>query len=148
MEQFNFMHEIIDVFWNNEEFTNDIDYSLPAFSKRIIIKFNNNDEEFDPEKNYANMYSQNNNVKPFIDYIKKSNDNRKKFTELVTGTKFYDGLIKIFVNSSERDDKKPYVAHTCFQSIDIYPTPETNTININSLVLQINAELKSSDVRN
>ena len=70
---------------------------------------------------------------------------RIKFTELVTGTKFYDGLIKIFVNN-EKGFKKPYIAHTCFQNIDIYPT--TETINKNSLVLQINTDLESSKVNN
>jgi len=90
------------------------------------------------------MYSQNNNVKPFIDYIKESDKNRIKFTELVTGTKFYDGLINIFVNDVVSE--KPFVAHTCFQSIDIYRTPET--INKNSLVRQINFELRSLGVAN
>ena len=73
-------------------------------------------------------------------------ENRIKFTELVTGTKFYDGLIKIFVFNSERYDKKPYVAHTCFQNIDIYPTAET--LNKNGLVLQINTDLQRSQVHN
>ncbi len=143
MEQFKLMQKFIQENWN-ENFTNYIDYSLPAFSKRITIKFNNNFEQFNPNKNYTNMYSKNNNVKPFIDYIKESDENRIKFTELVTGTKFYDGLIKIIVNNSERDDKKPYVAHTCFQNIDIYPT--TETIKKNGLVVQINTDLERTEL--
>ena len=141
MEQFKFMQKFIQENWN-DNFTNDIDYSLPAFSKRIIIKFNNKDEEFNINKNYTNMYSQNNNVKPFIDYIKESDENRKNFTELVTGTKFYDGLIKILVFDVESEN--PYLAHTCFQSIDIFRT--LGTINKNALAIQINADLRSSKV--
>jgi len=142
MEQFKFMQKFIKENWN-DNFSNNIDYSLSAFSKRIIINFNHNDEEFNPNKNYTNMYCKNNNVKPFIDYIKESDENRIKFTELITGTKFYDGLIKIIVNDSERNDKKPYVAHTCFQNIDIYPTPK---INKNGLVVQINTDLERTEL--
>ena len=120
MKQYQLMRDFVRNNWTTN-FTNFIDYSWPAFAKRIRVKFENQNSQ--KNSNLEKMFQVNPNFKKIMEYIKESDENRKKFTKLVNGTEYYDGVLEIVVKKEDYNGQpRPYDAHTCFNYLNVYPT--------------------------
>jgi hypothetical protein len=78
-----------------------------------------------------------------LNYIlgrKSTNKNRINFVRYVTGSSLYPGIITIDLSNEEISDRstgplygQPFLAHTCFMSIDLFKKPRGFNINKNTL---------------
>lgn len=152
IKQFNDMRDFISKNWD-DNFSNFIDYSWPAFSQRVVIIDREKEEKpyllSEGSKNMNKIISSNPNLQLLIQFIRESEENRRDFSKLVNGSEFYDGLMKIFVNKQyfQRGQVfRLYDAHTCFNYINLYPTPPDNKWNMDSIGQQIKLDIQ--DVHN
>ena len=128
-------------------FKNEISFNKEDFFKRIkIVKPNNlsNRAINIPNNINNNFINQNPNLKLLINYISKSDENREKFNIWITGSKYCEANIKLFVSNLKNSN--PYSVHTCFYYVDVYRTEDV--INNNYLNKQINYNIKNSKFSN
>ena len=143
-------------YWKKRFFTNKISFSLTNFSKRIEIirlevkngnRIIENRKEFNFNSNSNNknkLIKDYPNLKLLVDYIKKSDENRKKFNKWVTGSYFSTDKIKIYVHNPDKRNKedKPFIVHTCSRDIDVYITD--NQFNNGFTNTQVNGDISTS----
>ena len=118
-KQFNLLLEWYEEFWDDNLFTTKISFEYDDFKKRIkIIKPGNTS---DKGINIPNNINTNNlinyypNLKILLSYIKKSDENREKINAWITGSRYSNALLKIFIQNTEMDT--PYKVATCFNYI-------------------------------
>lgn len=144
--QFKKMQSWIKDVWNNEVFTNKISFSLPEFQKRIKIIRVNPRKEFNlnsNNQNKRNLLDKYPNLQLLVDYIRKDESNRKKFTKWATGSEYCNDIIRIYVQNNNSINNIPLSVHTCSRDIDVYQT-ETK-LNKNQLNAQINGDIGSTN---
>ena len=120
------------------KFTSQIDYSKEIFLSKIDIE-DRKDKKLYSIKDYLQLRKKfriktpdiikSKNLGLIIDYISEDNDNnRRKFNKYVTGSEYNDSKIELKFYSYD-NEIGPINAHTCFNSLEVYKSPEFNTIN-------------------
>ena len=134
MKRFIQMKEFITKYWkpNPTIFTNQIDYSYEKFIKRLLFILPEPDK---PRVNITRLetpkykkYTDYPLIKLLLEYLNyQSNEYRERFTTFTCGSYTYDGPIKIFIYNIHIHDlgpssipKPPFIAHTCFNYIDVF----------------------------
>jgi len=155
--QFNSYQQYIDMYnWiqkyskpNEELFRNQISYEEGIFFERVIIV---SDSSVDYEAGNVKLsdfmrlthhqrgmiYAKCGSLKLFIDYLNHSDDYRKNFNRVVSGSSIYQGILRIKITQSSSE--KLYSVHTCSNEIDIYNN-DVSGLTIESL----NAMLKGEE---
>ena len=155
--QFNLLLEWYNRFWNDNLFTTKISFSYGDFKKRIrIIEPNKTSESYikilnntnNTNKNkFNNLVKKNPNLKALLSYIKKSNENRKKINQWITGSVYSNAILKIFVKNVSNPSFKdvPYHVATCFNYVDVYNTEANSKENnkIEALDVQIKTDIEN-----
>ena len=121
--------------------TNHISYDKESFMKRVNFKIDGtviDMNQMEYQKAFPNAYL-------LFQYITDENDdNRIKFTEWLTGTKYSNVELKIFI--SKMIYSLPFYVHTCSNDIDVYLT--TEKYNMEYFKTQIESDIGSKNVRN
>jgi len=146
-KQFNLLLEWYKKFWDDNLFTTKISFAYDDFKKRIkIIKPGNTSDKginIPNNINTNNLINNNPNLKILLSYIKKSDENREKINAWITGSRYSNALLKIFIENTEMDT--PYKVVTCFNYINVYKTKTNYTIN--ALNTQITTDLYKINIQ-
>ena len=124
-KQYLLMRNWIQQYWKPHPgmFTNKLSYSQADIFKRIYLNYDGKDvllSDFENESNSnkQELYGSYKPAKSLIAYLKESNENRKDFCQVVTGSETYIGNMVIKFVRYESD--MLYFAHICSNTIDVY----------------------------
>lgn len=162
-EEFNTMLLFILNFWNSSNeviFTFEINFDRDSIMKRLVIRKILSAPGIYPRKieilNLGNIQSEYDNY-PYLESMLKyilgdesSDEDRIKFVKYLTGSQFYPSLLIIELSNIEISSLtngpyygQPFVAHTCFGSIELFKKPTTFNYNTKNItVSKINTEIK------
>ena len=139
--------------WNNYFYTNKIDFSEKSFIERIEISLGIS--SFDPDLNLDNFINDFDkllksvrsypNLGLFLKFIKESDENRQKFNSFITGSKFQNSTIKIYVDKNSTSTNPVKVA-TCFNKMTIYNNYKKLTYE--QLKELIDSQINTINIRN
>ena len=146
-QQFIDMMTFMEIFYFKKDFKSEISFKKEDFFKRIkIIKPG---ETSNKAINISNAMKNNNlmtnypNLKLLLDYINQEDDiYRENFNIWITGSKYSDAILKLFVNTERHNS--PYQVATCFNFVNIYKTDKISNMNNNNLLKILSNNIKNN----
>ena len=161
--QYQNMATFIKTFWitsnrrRNVEyplFSCEIKYDIESFMERLQIKREDTQQVLNLQEAQS-LYGVYPALSPLLEYVldrsENGNENRRKLVKYVAGTEYTLCEIKIslqtvdipFDNSSNRSKlyRLPFLAHTCFSTLDLFKTPRSGNYQEVWTVARIDEEI-------
>ena len=150
-KQYQNMATFIKTFWNDSNklryhnkgrnvevplFSCELKYDIESFKKRLQIKKENPEQFLNLDNIPESLYGEYSVLRPLLEYIlnpaEAADINRRKFVKYVAGTEYTLCRILISLQTGEITFKMinrtklyelPFLAHTCFSTLDLFKTP-------------------------
>ncbi len=149
IRQFKNMIQFMDDYIFNKmyDFKNEISFAKKDFFKRIkIIKpgEKSNKAIKIPKNIKSNAFiNQHPNLKLLLNYInQKDNEYRENFNIWITGSKYSEAELKLFVNKEKYNS--PYKVATCFNYVDIYQTDKITGMNNKNMLDNLDTNIQKN----
>ena len=167
--QYQNMSTFIKTFWNDSNklryhnkgrnvevllFSCELKYDIESFKTRLQIKKEYQEQFFNLDNIPESLYGEYSALRPLLEYIlnpaEAADINRRKFVKYVAGTEYTLCRILISLQTIEIPFKMsnrtklyelPFLAHTCFSTLDLFKTPLSRNYQEEWTVVRIDEEI-------